>query len=152
MSQDTTVEILGIIGLFVVFWDILFGILIWKQKGEWARYHTMLTLTRSTRGKFNLADFKHNLTNGGEIALSDEEAFRLASNTAVDQGPWDSEDELSDDIVSNEEIRNRISKEHNEKLRRRLQRKDVQKAVAEKGAIEAALEKIGQGHLLTSEQ
>lgn len=146
-TDNTTVGIIGGIGILVVIFDLIFAILIWKQRTRSNEHHTLITLTRSSRGKMNLADLMHNLTYGGMIPMTDQELIDLLKETPVDQGAWDSESELSEDVIANTERRRQIYKEQAERIRKRVQRGKIKAAIQRQSEIETALRRAGRTDL-----
>lgn len=148
MGQDTTVTILGSLSLVFTVATFVFFVLVIEWSRKLKRYRTLLTLTRASRGKFNISDFRHNLTYGGQIPLSEEQAIRIAESIPVDDSAWDSDDELTDDGIANANLRSDISQQSFQELRDRLVRNRIKGAIEEKTNIEQILNKTQNEGLL----
>lgn len=148
MGQDTTVTILGSLSLVFTVATFVFLVLVIEWSRKLKRYRTLLTLTRASRGKFNLADFRHNLTYGGQIPLSEEQAICIAENIPVDDSAWDSEDELTDDGIANANLRRDIAQQSFQELRDRLVRNRIKTAIQDKTNIEQILQNTENQDLL----
>lgn len=142
-TDNTTVGIIGGLGILVVIWDLIYTILLIKQSKRWKEHHTLITLTRSSRSGFVFRDFMHNLTYGGLVPLTDAEGMNELKEVPVDMGPWDSESELSNDQIVNAERRKQIHKEKSEKIRSRIKRGQVKDAIQRQTEIETALHRAG---------
>lgn len=143
-TDNTTVGIIGGLGILVVIFDLVFAILLWKQRTRWREHHTLITMTHSSRGSFNLADFTHNLTYGGLIPLSHQESMDILKETPVDMGPWDEESELSQDQVTNAERRKQIYREKSGRIQKRLELGKIKNAIQRQTEIETALQRAGK--------